>query len=312
MTSARPGDLCIIFNERPRQRRHVVGFLQLEQQRRVRTEPDGFQQFVDESRIVLRQKSDGVAGLISERGRVECEFGVPRLARRARAIQIHQRRDLCFERALVGKLRLVIIELNRCAAEIDMHDGAASRRCFRRGQLGERAFGPFGRLLGIIEIEVDAIGSARGTQLFEPRVDRLTDPAEIGIGRVAECQDRETHAVEARRLIAHQRLIEIDGAGWRVALAPRCGVDDKVFRLGEERHVGVRHIEDFGVETVLLSDFLRLVGERFGVAAFAGIKDRQRCPRFRRQEPPEARRRPGPPRSPRRNLPARSAAAELS
>ncbi len=180
-------------------------------------------------------------------------------------------------------MRLVIIELNRCTTEIDMHNGAASRRCFRRGQLGERALGPFRRLLGIIKIEVDAIGSARGTQFFKPRVDGLTNSAEIGIGRVAECQDRETHAVEARRLIAHQLLIEINGSGWRIALAPRCGVDDKIFRLGENRHVRVRHIEDFGVETVLLSDFLRLVGERFGVAAFAGIKDRQRCPRFGRR-----------------------------
>ncbi len=44
--------------------------------------------------------------------------------------------------------------------------------------------------------------------------------------------------------------------------------------------IGIRHIEDFGVETVLLGKLLRLAGQRLGIPALARIQDRQGLPRL--------------------------------
>src|SRR5438876_762229 len=66
----------------------------------------------------------------------------------------------------------------------------------------------------------DAIGRALSAERCQPRVDRLADCAELGIGGVAECQHAELHAVEPRRFFAHQLGIGVDRARRRLALAP--------------------------------------------------------------------------------------------
>ena len=127
-----------------------------------------------------------------------------------------------------------------------MHDLCVADQ-FNRRQSGERLLRPVRSLLGEIEIEVNAISGAFAAQGFQPRVDVFADLAEMHIRRVAQRQHRESHAIEARRGIAHEGGVEIDGAGRRIALAPGRGIDDEIFHFAQIGEIEIRHIENFGI-----------------------------------------------------------------
>ena len=44
--------------------------------------------------------------------------------------------------------------------------------------------------------------------------------AKVDVARVAEREHGKAHAIEARRVLGHERLVELGGALGRVALAP--------------------------------------------------------------------------------------------
>ena len=276
--------LCIRLHQRPRQRRHIVTLAQLLQNHGLRTEPCRLSDLGGEVGIVLGQDADSVTRQIGEARRIGGELDVPSLPRRAGAIELDQGRDLGFERGLCGVERLIrvliLIRRLRRVLEVDVHHRRRRRRRYiGRGQLGERALRPLDGLLSEVEIEIDAVGRAGGAQRLEARIDRLAGRAELRIRRVAQREHREPDAIEPRRGVAHQSMIEISRSAWRFAFAPCRRIDNEVLRLGEEAHVGVRHVDDACIEAMLLCSLLRLDGEAFGVATFGGVEDRQRCPR---------------------------------
>ena len=151
-----------------------------------------------------------------------------------------------------------------------------------RRQLAQRLLGPLGRLLGVVEVEVDAIEGARAAQRCETLVDRLAGGAELRVGGVPEGEDGKAHAFDARRSIAHQRGVEVDGAARRIAFAPGGGEHDQVLGLRQHGKVGVGEVDDLGIEAMLLGELLGAHGQGFGVAALAGIENGQRLARLRR------------------------------
>ena len=205
---------------------------------------------------------------------------MPGLARRARAVQVDQRRDFSGKRIFRGELRLVIIRgVADTTFEVDVHHRGVAGSV-RRRQFAQRLLGPLGRLLGVVEVEVDAIEGARAAQRGETLVDRLTCGAELRVGGVPEGEDGKAHAFDAWRSIAHQRGVEVDGAARRIAFAPGGGEHDQVLGLRQHGKVGVGEVDDLGIEAMLLGELLGAHGQGFGVAAFAGIENGQRLARL--------------------------------
>ena len=199
------------------------------------------------------------------------------------AVEIEQRRDLADERVVGGELRLVVVGgVADTTLEVDVHDRGGAGGV-RRRQFAQRLLGPLGRLLGVVEVEVDAREGARAAQRRETLVDRLAGGAELRVGGVAERQHGKAHAFDARRSLAHQRGVEVDGAARRIAFAPGRGEHDQVLGLRQHGKVGIGNVDDLGVEAMLLGELLGAHGQGFGVAAFAGIENGQRLARLRRR-----------------------------
>ena len=88
---------------------------------------------------------------------------MPSLARGARSVEINERCDFHLKRIFGREKRLAVIGYVARHLEVDVHDG----RCVRGiggCQLGERALRPFCGLLGVIQIEINAIGSTLATE----------------------------------------------------------------------------------------------------------------------------------------------------
>ena len=126
-----------------------------------------------------------------------------------------------------------------CGAAAGLAPKSTAMTCRRRGRRrgGASAFSAppihLRRRLGEVEIAIDAVGDALGAERGEALVDLLADGAEFHVGRVAERQHAELDAVEARRALAHQFVVDAHGARRRLALAPGGGDDDQPLDLGE-------------------------------------------------------------------------------
>ena len=125
---------------------------------------------------------------------------MPGLARRATAVEVDQRSDLARERVLGGELRFIVIGELRTALEVDVDDSGSAGGLGRR-QLSEGLLRPLGRLLGIVEVKIDAVEGALATQRLEAQIDRLAGGAELRIRRVAQREDGKAHALDARGAI---------------------------------------------------------------------------------------------------------------
>ena len=132
--------------------------------------------------------------------------------------------DLGLDDVGVRRSRLLAAEVDR-----DHLAGRGAAEIGRRQSL-QRAVDPLRGRRGEIEIAVDALGDALGAERGEALVDLLADAAEIRIGGVAERQHAELDAVEARRALAHQFVVDARGAARRLAFAPGGGDDDEALR----------------------------------------------------------------------------------
>ena len=160
----------------------------------------------------------------------------------------------------------------RRGREIDVDDLAARGGpglrlgCRDPGQLLERTAGPLAGLAFVVEIAVDARGDAHRAQLLEARVDPLADLAEVDVARIAERQHGKAQPVETRRVLGHQRLIEIDRPLGRIALAPGAGDHQQLAGLGEIGRGHLGHVEQPGREALLGRDLPRVGRDALGVA----------------------------------------------
>ncbi len=276
-------ELRIAIDERTRQRGDVEALHELGRECGIALETDGGKHLLREVRIVLGQKADRITGLVDEPGCVDGKLRMPGLARRARAVEIDEGRNLGLGRIVRGEQRLVrkVLARNR-SLEIHMHDRRRGWRVGRRDHF-ERLVGPGCGLLGEVEVEIDAIGDARGAQRLEARIDLLASLAEVDIGGVAEREHGETEAVQTRRVLGHQNLMEIHGALRRISFAPRRDIDDEVLHLRELRRLGIGHIDDAHVVIQLGGKLLGLEGQRLGVSGLAAIKNSERHARALRR-----------------------------
>ena len=167
--------------------------------------------------------------------------------------------------------------------EVDLDHAAARGVVERRRQSLDGVADPLAGRRGEVEIAIDAIHHAFAAERFQPGVDRLADGAEFDIGGVAERQHAKLDAVEARRALAHQFAIAAHRAGRRFALAPGGGDDDEFLGLGQVGRLEIGHIDQIRLQAVLARGFGEIIGERFAIAGFAGVDNRQRLGRARRR-----------------------------
>ena len=162
----------------------------------------------------------------------------------------------------------------------------------------------------VVEIAVDARGDAHAAELLEARVDPLADLAEVDVARIAERQHGKAQPVETRRVLGHQRLIELDRPLGRIALAPGAGDHQQLAGVGEigRRHLG--HVEQLGGEALLGRDLPRIGRDALGVAGLGPVQDGQRDLGARRRRGRRRARRPARSRrDSRRESPRASGAA---
>ena len=179
--------------------------------------------------------------------------------------------------------------MERCRRrrEVDVDDVAAldCRRGFRPGALGqllERAPRPGrGRRL-VVEIAVDPRRDPVPAQRLEPRVDPSTDLAEVDVAGIAEGEDGKAHALEPRRVLGHERAVELDRALRRIAFAPGAGDHQQVGLAREIRRARLGHVEELCREPLLGRGLLEIGADTLGVAQFGRVQDRERDPRARR------------------------------
>ena len=224
----------------------------------VASKSNGIEKLGCQFGIVLGQHANGVTGLIGEAGIAGGQLDVPGCTRRTGAVKVRQRRDFGDEGIFGGEQRLVV-KRSPGRLEINMDDGGGFGRLKRfEGRLCPRSGG-----LGEIEIEVDAISRALGAQCFEAGIDGFADSAELSVGGIAERENGEIQPVEARGVVGHQALVEIDGALGRLAFAPGRDVDDDVLGFDQSCHRNIGHVVDFGVKPHFLGGFACLQGKPF-------------------------------------------------
>ena len=119
--------------------------------------------------------------------------------------------------------------------------------------------------------------STRSTTRLPPSAARrssifLPIGAEFRIGRVAQRQHAELDAVEARRALAHQLVIDAHGARRRIALAPGGGDDDELLGGGERGRSRSAMSMTRRLEAVLARRLGNVAGELFGIAGLARIR----------------------------------------
>ncbi len=156
---------------------------------------------------------------------------------------------------------LGLVGLRRAAAgEIHRHDVAGG---LGRGQRLEGALDPLGGRLVEIEVAIDPIEHPLGPELGQPGVEALPDGAELGIRGVAEGQDAELHAVEARGALAHQLAIGPHRPSRRLALAPGRRDDDEALLAAEGGDVEIGEVDRLRLEAVLARELGDVPGEFF-------------------------------------------------
>ena len=228
---------------------------------------------------------------------------MPGLARRAGAVEVDQRRQ---SRRSSG------FSAVNCGSSSSAHCAPPLKSTcttvavparLGRSELAERLLGPLGRLLGEVEIEVDAVGGARAAQRLQTLVDRLA-----GRRRTSRRPCRPAPARQsARRRCAARRRPSARCRSRRRAAAdrPRPRSEANTMRflaLATDGEVGVGQVDDAWRRALLLRQLLAPYGERFGVAALARIKNRQRLARLGRHGSLRRRRhRPARPRSRRKS-----------
>ncbi len=135
----------------------------------------------------------------------------------------------------------------------------------------------------VVEVAFDPLGDPRRPQRGEAFVEQPTGFAELRVGAVAQRQHGVAHALEARRIVGHQRRMEIDGALRRIALAPGAGDHQQVLRAGDLRGRGIRHVQHARGEAQLAGRLARRLGQRLGIAGLGGEQDGERRPACRRR-----------------------------
>ena len=242
--------------------------------------PDAASHGVDQRRIVAGQEAQRIPGFVVDTGAGERQLHVPGLRHRPAAAEPDPLGDLRLERTrpAIGP------GLGRRAGEIDMDDRAFLRLAQLGSQLRQCPVDPgVGRRL-VIEVAFDAVGYAHCPQGGEAFVEHPAGLAELRVGAVAECQHRIAHAVEARRVIGHQRRVEIDRALRRIALTPGAGNHQQVLRACDLGGRRIRHVKRSSGEAKLAGGLASGIGERLGIAGLGGEQNGQRCPARRRRE----------------------------
>ncbi len=239
-------------------------------------EPGRTQHRLDHRGVVLRHDAQRIAGLEGQAGARKRQLEMDRLLARAAAVQIDQLGDLGRER-----MRLAIRRRRRRAGKVEDH-GAAPGVCARPsrfgslGQLLERGLCPVGRRTLVVEIAVDPRRDAQAAKLGKPGIEPPADLAEVDVAGIAERQHAEADAIEARRVLGHQPLIELDRPLRRVALAPGAGDYQQVRHLGDLGGRGLRHVDQLCRKPLLGRRFFGLGGDSFRIAQLGPEQDRER------------------------------------
>ena len=175
----------------------------------------------------------------------------------------------------------------RRRGEVDVDDVAArdDRRRIRLGapgQLLERAARPGRRRRLVVEIALDPRRDALAAQRLEAQIDAPPDLAEVDVARIAEREHGKAHAIEARRVLGHERLVELGGALGRIALAPGAGDHQEVALVRDLCRADLGHVEQLCGEALLARGLLEVGADALGIARFGGVEDRERDPGARR------------------------------
>src|ERR1700755_1127829 len=93
-----------------------------------------------------------------------------------------------------------------------MDDSASFRLTDLCLQHAESAIDPGAGWWLVVEVGFAQIRHTRRAKGREPLVEHASGFAELRVGAIAERQHRKTHALETRRVVRHQRRVEIDGA----------------------------------------------------------------------------------------------------
>ena len=247
-------------------------------QRFVAIETGGAQHRLDHRRIVLRHDPERVAGLEGQPGALERHFQMDRLLGRATAVEIDALGDLGRERIGFGVERS-----RRGRGEVDVDDVAAQNdRCRVRlgapGQLLERAARPGRRRPVIVQVAIDPRRDALAAQRLETQIDAPPDLAEVDVAGIAEREHGKAHAIEARRVLGHERGIELGGALGRIALAPGARDHQEVALVRDLRRADLGHVEQLCGEALLARGLLEVGADALGIAQFGGVEDGERDP----------------------------------
>ena len=247
-------------------------------QRRVAGQSRGGQHRVHQRGIVARHEPERIAWLIVDPGALERQLDVPGVRGRAAAGEPDALGDLRLERprpAPGGDLR-------RRAGEIDVDHRARLRLAELRLQRAQRAVDPGGSRRLVVQVALDPLGDPRRPQRGEAFVEQPAGLAEPGVGAIAQRQHGVAHAIEARRIVGHQRGVEIDRALRRIALAPGAGDHQQVLRAGHLRRRGIRHVEHPRRKAQLAGGLARRIRQRLGVAGLGPEQNgERRAPRRR-------------------------------
>ena len=192
----------------------------------------------------------------------------------------------------LGRERMRLAIGGRCGRgrEIENHGAALLGRLGFGDprELLERALRPVRGQRLVVEIAVDPRGDALAAELGQTGIDPPADLAEVDVAGIAERQHAEADALEAGRILGHQRPVELDRALRRIALAPGAGDHQEVRHARDLGRTGLGHVDQARGKSLARGDLLRLGRDPFGIAGFGREQDGQRdlgpCPGERRRD----------------------------
>ncbi len=203
---------------------------------------------------------------------------MPRVRGGTTAAQSDAFGDLRLERlrpAITGGLRAR-------ASEVHMNDRARLRLAQLRAQLPQRAIDPRSRRSLVIQVAFDPLRHPRRAERCKPFIEQPPGLAELRIGAIAQCQHRIPHALETRRIIRHQRCVEVDRALRRIALAPGAGDHQQVLRAGDLVRRRIGHVQHARGKPQLAGCLARRISQCLGIAGLGREQNGQRCAACRR------------------------------
>ncbi len=162
--------------------------------------------------------------------------------------------------------------------EVDLDDPAIrlGAQAVQLAELSQERLGPGRCRRLVVEVALDPGCHPRGAQGRKAFVESAAGGAEIDVAGITQRQHREADAIQLRRVLSHECLVERGGALRRVALAPGAGEHQEVLVLGEIGGRDVGHVEQLGVEALLAGRLLGRGRQLLGIAGFGAVEQGER------------------------------------